>query len=552
MKREILPKGAPVARIAVGFANRGSLAANNLGFRTVAQLLDSWPGIHVERFDLPHGDLPLPSGSLQTEPSRARLSSMDLILFSLSFENDAIHVPAMLEAGGLPAFAGRRRDGHPLVVGGGAVVMMNPEPLGAFFDLFLVGEAEVLLEDFLRRWGEVRDRGRSEMITALAALRGAVAPALRAHRIWTPGAGRSLVADREVVLRDAGADSAPMRVIGDARSAVETVKWEAADTSVTAARLPPEAEFGESLLLELARGCRRRCRFCVSTRIYEPLRARSADLLLQEADRQTRAGETVGLLSLSAGDYRELEYLTGCLREMGLRISISSLPPTFARKRVVENLIGSGTTTLTLAPETGSDRLRALIGKPLRNDRILKTVEMLGRAGLRHLRTYFLIGLPFEEARDIRAIAELLKEMRGLLALGCSLSASVNAFVPKPRTPFQWAPMAPIGELREAARMLSHQAPWGVRVRIKSFRESRLQAVLSRGDVAWGARLAKMALAGEPLGAALKSEGLRVEDLTGPIALDSALPWDYLVDQRERGALKREWKHALDASRVPR
>ncbi|MCK4303744.1 MAG: hypothetical protein KAY24_05865, partial [Candidatus Eisenbacteria sp.] len=164
MSREILPSGGREVRVALGFPSYRNVAEGNLGFQIVTGILRSVRGIQCEQFYLPegssHSDLRLPEGGLRTVPSGRSLASMDLVLLSLSYEGDAVAVPALLEAGGLPAFAGERRAGHPLVVGGGALVMINPEPLAPFFDLFLVGEAEAILEPFLARWGAHLGEGR--------------------------------------------------------------------------------------------------------------------------------------------------------------------------------------------------------------------------------------------------------------------------------------------------------------------------------------------------------------------------------------------------------
>jgi len=540
MPRDVFPKQAPPARVAIGYPNRRALAVGNLGFRTVAQILGECRGVHRERFYLPDDERAPAPGMLRTEPSNARLSAMDLVLLSICFEGDAPHVPALLAGGGLPARAAERRAGHPLVIGGGAVVMMNPEPLSDFFDLFLVGEAEVLIESLLREWHGVRGASRDEQIAVLAALPGALAPGLRSHRLWEVASDGMLQATR---LRTPAA--LPVAPVLPAE-AVETVKWSQAAEGVTAARLPRETALHESLLIELGRGCTRRCRFCLAGRIYAPLRMRSVELLLEEVRTQARRGETIGLLSLCAGDYPELGRLTAELRKMGLRAAISSLPPDFSQRDAAENLVRSGTTTLTIAPETGSERLRALVGKPVANARIIATVRMLGEVGVRHLRTYFLAGLPHEEDADLHAIPALLRELRGALPLSATLSATVNVFVPKPRTPLQWAGMVPAARLREISRILAGRTPWGVRMRVKSFREARQQAALARGDAAWGSRLIRIGIAGEPSAAVLREEGLRLEDLTGPIAAGSPLPWEAVSDARERARLRREWRY-MDA-----
>jgi radical SAM superfamily enzyme YgiQ (UPF0313 family) len=451
----------------------------------------------------------------------------------------------MLDAAGLPALAAEREDGHPLVVGGGALAMMNPEPLAAFFDLFLIGEAEVLLEPFLRVWGELRSESRAAMTRELAKLAGSYAPALSAHKLWTRTEG-GLRADEQMNVGIA--DGATNGAVSPIQT-VETVKWTDAAHSMTSGRLPREAQFRESVLVELARGCTRRCRFCLAGHIYLPLRARPAERVIAEARTSARAGETIGLLALCAGDYRELGPLTSKLRAMGLRIAISSLPPDFTGREAAQQIVRSGTTTLTIAPETGSDRLRAGVGKRVTNERILETVRLLGAAGVRHLRTYFLIGLPFETRADILAIVTLLREMRGELPLSATLTATVNAFVPKPRTPFERQPMAAPEALREAGGWIARAAPWGVRMRIKSFREARLQAALSRGDARWGGRLLRIARRNEPLAAIVKEEGWSLSDLTGRVADDADTPWDFLIDARERRSLRREWRLAVKAAR---
>ncbi|MBD3236728.1 MAG: radical SAM protein, partial [Candidatus Eisenbacteria bacterium] len=164
MPRDVFPIDAPPARIAIGYPNRRAVALGNLGFRTVAQILGACRGVRRERFTLPDRASPREAWEVCSEPSGARLSSMDLVLLSVCFEGDAPHLPLLLLRGGLPPRAGERRAGHPLVIAGGAVVMMNPEPLSDFCDLFLVGEAEALLEPLLRAWHGVRGASRAEQI----------------------------------------------------------------------------------------------------------------------------------------------------------------------------------------------------------------------------------------------------------------------------------------------------------------------------------------------------------------------------------------------------
>ncbi len=531
---------AGLIRVGAGYANQASVAGASLGFLIVTALLEAHPACVVERFFLPDRRLPLPPRSVRLQPSGDALSSAHLLFLSLSYEGDAVHVPAMLEAGGLPALARDRAPGHPLLVGGGALTMINPEPVAAFFDVILVGEAEALLGAFLKQWESWRSRSRSGLLAALDELPGALVPARRGHLTWAVERG-GLVPGPTVFL-DGASGGDPLSAT-DSRPAdrhVITRSSREVKSSASVARMEA-ASGGPTVLLELGRGCPRRCRFCAAGRIYSPLRDCPAELLLERARGEVRTGDVVGLMSLSAGDHPELEVLTRGLLGMGARISLASLPATFRREAVLRDLIASGARTLTIAPETGSDGLRRAIGKPMTNDQILRAVRQMGAAGLERLRTYFILGLPGETEDDRRAIVRLLTALRAQMPRGTHLSATLNAFVPKPRTPFQWAPMAALKELKEAARGVRATMPRGIQVRIKSLREARDQALLARGDVHWAERLIRMAQSGASATARLRAEGVDAGAMTGLLQDRGPLPWDYLIDARQRAGLWKEW-----------
>lgn len=527
-------------RVALGFANRAGLARNNLGFRIVEQLLTSRSDVELAGFYLPETGLPRPGERLRTLPFGAPLAAFDLILFSLSFEGDAPHIPALLEAGGVPALAEAREAGHPWVVAGGAAVMINPEPIAAFFDALLIGEAEALVPALLEAARAARGAGRAAGLAALASIPGAVVPLLREHRLWSIREGRLCEGERHSLRGTAATRLALPELPAD--SPVATIL--APEGAVAAARLPPEAHFRETLLLELARGCPRRCRFCVATRLYHPLRERPVPALIAQARACGAAGETIGLLALSAGDFRGLEELVAGLGALDFRLSIASLPAVFDRPAALAELVRRGASTLTLAPEAGTNRLRALCGKPFRNEAILETVSAIGASGVRRVKAYFLMGLPFETDADLEGIPELVRGMRERLPRAVSLAVTVNPFAPKPRTPFQWAPMAPPERLEAAARQLRRAMPRGVRLRVKSLREARRNAALTRGDARWGLRLARAWREGRPLAQILAREGTSFEDWTGPIEEGSALPWGYLLDAAEARSLRAEWSRA--------
>lgn len=530
-------------RVALGFANRAGLARNNLGFRIVEQLLAPRSDVELVTFQLPEDGPPRPGERLRTEPSGVPLSAFDLVLFSLSFEGDAPHLPALLEAGGLPALAEAREAGHPWVIAGGAAVMINPEPIAAFFDALLLGEAETLLPVLLETLCASRGAGRAAELAALAAIPGAVVPLLRQHRLWSVGSG--VLRAGECVSLRGPAWERELLPEAPADQPVATIR--AAEDEVASARLPPEAHFRETLLLELARGCPRRCRFCVATRIYQPLRERPVADLIARARAVGAPGDTIGLLALSAGDYRGLEALVAELGALGFRLSIASLPAVFQRPAALAELVRRGASTLTLAPEAGTDRLRALCGKPFRNDAILETVAALGASGVRRVKAYFLIGLPCETDEDLDAIPALVQSMRERLPRATSLAVTVNPFAPKPRTPFQWAPMAPPERLADGAHRLQRAMPRGVKLRVKSLREARRNAALTRGDARWATRLLRAWREARPLAQVLAQEGTSFDELTGAIDEGSALPWGYLFGPGEIEALRDEWRTARRA-----
>ncbi len=578
----------PPIRIGFGFPNRPAVAAASLGVGIVADLLMERPEVELERFYLPRGGRSpeagesVPAGSIRLHPSGHALASADLLLLSVSYEGDAIGVPAVLEGGGMPARAVDRSEGHPLVVGGGAMMMINPEPVAAFFDVILVGEAEAFLHGFLDHWQALRTAPRVDRLTALASRPGVLVPLLRPHRVWSM-LELPLRATETVVLRSDGVRAtghfsdrapgdSPSRQAGNTtREAadsggktgesagktadsggnevdrlVETIAWHAPAGALRVRRMPPDAP-GPDVLIELGRGCPRTCRFCAARRIYRPVRDCRAEALLEQARSELRPGDVVGLMSLSAGDYRGLGVLTRGLRALDVRLSLSSVPAVFDRREVLDDLLASGARTLTIAPETGSDRLRRLVGKPMTNDGILRAVRAMGEAGLERLNTYFLIGLPGETTDDREAILTLLAAMRTELAGRCRLSATVNAFVPKPRTVFQWAPMASLDELKPVARRLRAGAPRGVEVRVKSLREALVQALLARGDVTWGERLLRASRAQLTPTAMLRRDGLSADMLTGPVDEESRLPWSYLLRDEETVVLRDEWNKARSA-----
>jgi radical SAM superfamily enzyme YgiQ (UPF0313 family) len=530
-------------RVALVFPNTYYVGMSSLGFQTVYRLFNQIDDVVCERAFLPpKQDLreQLASGApLLTLESQTPVGDFDVVAFSVSFEWDYTNVVTMLRLAGLPVRASDRNGRHPLVVVGGAVTFVNPEPLAPFADVIAAGEGEVLVPDLGDVMRSTSDR--EEVYTQLATRRGFYVPSLYDVHYN---------ADSTIAAFEPKAGSGAPAVVK--KAAVRSA--ERLDPPATSI-FTPDTEFGSRFLIEVVRGCANLCRFCWAGYNYLPVRAFPADRILELAQDARRYSSKAGLVSIALCDHPEIERILTSLLEMGYSISPASLRLDDLTEPIVRLLRQSGERSITIAPETGSDRLRRVINKTVTNDEIVVAADLIFANGMDNLKLYYMIGLPTETDDDLAAIRDLTVQMRDAMVrhgrsrghLG-RIVGSVNPLIPKPGTAYQWMPMEdPAVTDRKAKRLRQLLADLdNVYFNIKSERHSFYQALLSLGD----RRVADAIEAAERNGgqwrAAVAESGVNADFyIFRDRSKDKVLPWDIIDGGMKTSFFQSEFDKAL-------
>jgi radical SAM superfamily enzyme YgiQ (UPF0313 family) len=538
-------------RVCLAYPNHYRLAMGNLGFQTVYELFDRTDGVVCERAFLPdEDDGSIGRAGLRTLESSRRVADCDVLAVSISFETDYLNVPRLLELAGLAPRRSARGAADPLVIAGGPAIFLNPEPIADFIDLFLIGEAEEMLPEFLDCISRFRQRGdagdRAALLEAAAAVGGAYVPA-----------------HFEPVF--AGPVTQALHYRGPAAARVERrLIWDLNRFSTTTRVLSDEAVFGDMVMVEASRGCQWGCRFCAAGFMYRPIRTRDPEQLADAVAAGLAERSTIGLVGAEMASVPGVDRLSELAAARGGRLSPSSLKADCVTPRMAAALARGGTRSVTVAPEAGSERMRRVINKNLDEADILRAADLLVGEGVDHLKLYFMIGLPTETDDDVLAIAALSARIRARLAGGArerrrigAVTVSLNAFVPKPWTPFQWDPMDAIPVLRAKAQRLKRalgRTP-NLQLDVESPREAYLQTVLSRGDRRVGRFIEVVHAAGGDWWRVLRAwqrDGL--DDLPPPDAYvhrsyaeGERLPWDFIDHRIAKGFLWVERRKALAA-----
>jgi radical SAM superfamily enzyme YgiQ (UPF0313 family) len=530
-------------RVALAFPNTYFVGMSNLGFQTVYKLFNAEADIVCERVFLPpKSELAdqLASGTpLVTLESQTPVSDFDVLAFSVSFEWDYTNVLTMLRLAGLPLRADARTHRHPLVVIGGAVTFVNPEPLALFADAIAAGEGEALVPSLLRAFEGASDRG--DLLRRLAGERGFYIPSFYDVNYGSDGTIAAFV-PRE------GTGAPPVV----RKAALRTT--EAVDPPVTTI-FTPETEFGSRFLVEVVRGCANLCRFCWAGYNYLPVRAFPTARILELAERARPHCRRAGLVSIALCDHPDIEEILTRLSAMGYSISPASLRLDDLTTTLVRLLRSSGERSITIAPETGSDRLRRVINKTVTNDEILASAEMIFANGVENLKLYFMIALPTETDDDLVAIRDLTLKLRDIMLAHARgrghvgrIVGSVNPLVPKPGTAYQWLPMESDTVIERKIRQVRALMAGidNVYFNIKSERHSFYQALLSLGD----RRVAPVIEAAERNGGNWRAAATEADvdaaffvfrDRTN----DRVLPWDIIDGGMKDDFFRTEFQKAM-------
>ncbi len=496
--------------IALAYPNTYQVGMSNLGLQTVYRLFNQQADVVCERvFYRPRAE----SRPLISLESQRDVKDFAVLAFSISFEMDYFNVVAMLRQADIPPLAEERDEDYPLLLAGGPAVTANPQPLAAIFDAFAIGEGEVIVPPLIETLQAGLGESRDELLSALTRVPGIYVP------IQYP------ISNIQPVQR----------------------QW-APDLNThptTSVVLTPDTEFGDMYLIEIARGCGRGCRFCLAGYTYRPVRERGLAALLEQAEEGLRYRDKIGLVSAAVSDYSRLEELAAGLREMGAKLSVSSLRVDPLPEALVRALAESGDRTLTIAPEAGSQRLRTLINKNVSEDDLMRAAELAARYDFAQLKLYFMLGLPTETDDDVQALIDLVLAVRERFPR--RITANITPFVPKAHTPFQWVAMAPVESLEQGlTRVGQALRPKGIAVKAESPAWAAVQGVLSRGDSRVGEALVRVKR--RSLTAwqrALRECQLDADEYLGERSLDEPLPWSVVDSGVSQDYLWREMSRGL-------
>ena len=507
-------------RIALCYPNAYELAMGNLGFHQAYHLFNLEDDVACERAMLDSRGRPL------TIESGLPLREFEIIAFSISYEADLMNLAMMLHQSGVPLSPEKRRQKNsPLVLVGGVMAFLNPEPLAPFADVIAVGEGEAIIPPLLSAYRAARERARPELLAALARAPGVYIPSF--YDVSYNG-------DGTIALRRALHPDAPATIR-------RTIKKDLSQGPACTRVFSEAAEFGDMALVELGRGCVQACRFCAAAYIYRPPRWTGAQAVEAALEKGFELRSRAGLVAASVTDHPEFARIRSWVRAQGRTHSLASLRLDQITSEILADIKDCGLRTITLAPETGAERLRRVIGKPFTDRMIARAMEMIGESGLGRVKLYFQVGLPTETREDVEAMVPLIAMMRAFLAKGAGtrkwpgkLQISINPFVPKPGTPFQWRPMQEKAALKEKLALLQRALKkiGGVSVSGTPVREALFQGMIARGDRRTGRVMAEAVTGNDVLSRHFRAgTGLAPPAawyLHRERARDEILPWDFI------------------------
>jgi len=546
------------AKIALIFPDLYEVGMSYLGQKILYSVLNDNPSILAERVFAPWVDFEqklrsrnIPLYSLE---NKIPLDQFDVLGFSLLYELNYTNVLTILDLGHIPLFSTQRDLEHPLIIAGGPAVF-NPEPVASIFDLFLVGDGEEAFMEIIEKFLILKEewKEKSAVLKEMAKIKGVYVPSL--YTAYQP--------QNSFLMAVKPGNGVPEKI-------EKRIHFPFSEAPFPEKIVVPNINvIFDRVAVEVARGCYHKCRFCQALSIYFPHRAKSPSFVLEKVLESLRLTgyEAASLSSLSVGDYPYLcdivETLMTELEKQKISLSLSSLRPKGLSSEVAKNIIKVRKTGLTLVPEAGTERLRRVINKNLKNSEMLEATENAFFQGWKLLKLYFMVGLPTERDEDLEGIVSLVEDVIRIgsktLKSPPNINISATSFIPKPHTPFQWLKMEDGKILEEKHRFLKSRLRKYPFVKFKnhSLKDSILEAVFSRGD----SQLTQVLFQSWKNGArfeswsdlfdfriwekAFESESIDYGLYLEALDRDAVLPWDHIDTGIKKSHLLQELDKAL-------
>ena len=507
------------------FPNEYTVGITSLGYQVVWATLATRADLQVSR--------------LFTDTSETLPRNPEILGFSMSWELDYVNILNLLESLDIPIKGCDRHDNHPIVFGGGPVLTANPEPYADFFDVVLLGDGENLLNDFINAYKEVRNADRETKLKALARVPGIYVPSLYEVEYFSlDGAIKSI----KPISSDIPAEVHKQTYRGNTLSASTVVTEKAAWENI--------------FMVEVVRSCPEMCRFCLASYLTLPFRTASLnDSLIPAIEKGLKVTNRLGLLGASVTQHPEFETLLEYINQPkyeDVRLSIASVRTNTVTEELARTLAQRGTKSLTIAVESGSEKVRKIINKKLEQEDIIKAAENAKKGGLKGLKLYGMVGIPGELAEDLDATVAMMQNLKKV-APGLRLTLGCSTFVPKAHTPFQW-----FGVNKEAEKRLKllqkKLKPQGIDFRPESYNWSIIQTLLSRGD----RRLSLLLQLTRNFGDSLGSYKRAFKELKGQIppldfyvyenwSTEQILPWNHLQGPLPQSTLQKHLNEAVNS-----